>query len=123
MKRTLILIAITLFLCSMASGFQGGGGESTKKGKSKAAKTIEGTISGYECGDNCYLTITDQKGKEHTGLCTAHPLCTRWNAEVMMPDSYKGKRVKVTIGKGTQLDGSGNVMGPMDAFTRIQFLK
>lgn len=91
--------------------------------KRKAAKIIEGTISRYECGDNCYLTITDKKGKEHTGLCTAHPLCTKWNREVMMPDSYKGKRVKVTIGKGTQFDGGGNVMGTMDAFTRIQLLK
>jgi hypothetical protein len=40
----------------------------------------------------------------------------------MMPESYKGKRVKVTVGKGTQLNGSGDVVGTMDAFTRIQFL-
>jgi ribose transport system substrate-binding protein len=33
MKRILILIAISLFLCSTASAFQGGGGESTKNPK------------------------------------------------------------------------------------------
>jgi hypothetical protein len=90
--------------------------------KRKAARIIEGTISGYECGDNCYLTIIDKTGKQHIGLCTAHPLCTKWNREVMMPDSYKGKRVRVTVGKGTQLTGSGDVVGTMDAFTRIQLL-
>lgn len=31
MKRTLILVAISLLLCSTASAFQGGGGEPTKK--------------------------------------------------------------------------------------------
>jgi formylglycine-generating enzyme required for sulfatase activity len=35
MKRILILVAISLFLCSTASAFQGGGGESTKKGSNK----------------------------------------------------------------------------------------
>lgn len=90
--------------------------------KKTAAKTIVGTISGYECGDNCYLTITDNKGKEHVGLCTARPLCTKWNADTEMPNWYKGKKVRVTIGRGIQLDGSGNVMGKMDAFTGIQFL-
>lgn len=89
--------------------------------KRKAAKIIEGTISGYLCGDNCYLTITDKRGKEHTGLCSA-PVCRKWNAVAIMPDSYKGKRVKVTIGKGTLLTYDGHVVGTSDAFTSIQFL-
>ena len=90
--------------------------------KPKTAKIIEGTISDYECGDNCYLTITDKTGKQHIGLCTAHPLCTQWNRDVTMPASYKGKSVRVTVGKGTLLTGSGGVVGTMDAFTRIQLL-
>lgn len=89
--------------------------------KRKAAKIIEGTISDYACGDNCYLTIIDRKGKEHIGLCTA-PVCSKWNRDVMMPDSYRGKRVRVTIGKGKQLTGAGEVVGTMDAFTSVQFL-
>jgi hypothetical protein len=87
--------------------------------KRKAAKIIEGTISNYYCGDNCYLTITDNKGKEYTGLCTA-PVCTKWNENAMMPDIYKGRRVKVTVGKGRRLTGAGDVVDTMDAFTRIQ---
>jgi hypothetical protein len=114
-------MALTLFLCSTAGAFQGGGGESRKRGKGEAAKIIEGTISGYECGDNCYLTITDQKGIEHIGLCTARPICTNWNQNAMMPNSYKGKRVRVTIGKGAQLTGAGEAVGTVDAFIRIQF--
>lgn len=35
MKRILILVAISLLLCSTANAFQGGGGESTKKGSTK----------------------------------------------------------------------------------------
>lgn len=91
--------------------------------KRKAAtRIIEGTISSYDCGDNCYLTIIDKNGKDHKGLCTA-PICSKWNREVMMPDSYKGKSVRVTIGKGTLLTGAGDVAGTMDAFTRVQFIE
>ncbi len=90
--------------------------------KRTAVKTLVGTISGFDCGDNCYLTITDKNGKEHVGLCMARPLCTKWNAATAMPDSYKGKRVRVTIGKGKQYNDAGQVMSTMDAFMRIQFL-
>jgi hypothetical protein len=32
---------------------------------------IIGTIKAFECGDNCYLTIVAQNGKEIVGLCVA----------------------------------------------------
>jgi len=41
----------------------------------------------------------------------------------MIPDSYKGKKVRVMVGKGTLFDGAGNKMGTTDAFTKIQLLK
>ncbi len=119
MKR-ISSLALILFLYSTTCAFQGGGGESTKRGKRKATRIIEGTISDFECGDNCYLTITDNRGKERIGLCLAS-LCNSWTALQVMPARYKGKRVKVTIGKGTQFDGGDNVIGRMDAFTNIQF--
>jgi hypothetical protein len=93
-----------------------------KSGSKKPEKIINGAISGYECGDNCYLTIVDKNGVEHTGLCIASPLCDKWNQETIMPNSFNGREVKVTIGKGTQIDGAGNEMGIMDAFTRIHLL-
>lgn len=86
-----------------------------------ADRMIEGTISGYGCGDNCYLTIVDANNKEHTGLCTAS-LCQKWNEDVDMPVEFKGKKVKVTVGKGVQYDGGDNVMGEMDAFDKIELL-
>jgi|CXWL01.1.fsa_nt_gi hypothetical protein len=114
MKILLILtsVAVVIFLV----------GPDTVEGQNKnATRTIAGTISGFECGDNCYLTITDDKGKVHSGLCAARA-CDAWNDETVMPEGYKGKRVKVTVGRGTQYDGSGRVAGKMDAFTKIQFL-
>src|SRR5436305_15171376 len=75
--------------------------------KKTAPKTMEGTISKFECGDNCYLTITDSKRKEHTGLCLA-PLCNAWTEQQKMPARLKGKRVRVVIGKGKQYDDAGH---------------
>lgn len=86
-----------------------------------SAASLEGKISGYECGDNCYLTVTDAAGEEHIGLCTA-TLCENWNAETAMPDSFKGTQVRVTVGTGTQVDGSGNNMGEMESFDEIELL-
>ena len=85
------------------------------------AATIDGTISKFECGDSCYLTIVAKDGKAHTGLCLAS-ICNAWTAEQTMPPSYKGKSVRATLGKGKQYDEEGNVMGTTDAFTRIQLL-
>jgi hypothetical protein len=92
--------------------------------KKSAPKTLVGTITRFECGDNCYLTITDSKGQEHTGLCHDDTVCEKL---MMASDeklgSYKGKKVKVSVGIGNQVDGSGTVMDTMDAFTKIQLLK
>jgi hypothetical protein len=86
-----------------------------------AASTLQGTIASYECGDNCYLNITDDAGGEHSGLCTAS-LCDPWNEAAEMPADFVGKRVKVKVGTGTQVDGSGNNMGEMDSFDEITLL-
>lgn len=84
-------------------------------------RKITGTIRGFECGDNCYLTIVDRKKAEQVGLCSA-PECESWNEQTVMPSRYKGKRVTVTVGQGQQVDDSGNVMGEMMAFKKIKFL-
>lgn len=84
-------------------------------------RTITGTIRGFECGDNCYLTILDSKKAEQVGLCAA-PECKDWNEKAAMPLRFKGKRVTVIVGTGQQLDGSGIVMGEMVAFKKVRFL-
>jgi len=84
--------------------------------------TIEGTITDFGCGDNCYLSVTDGQGTEHSGLCAAS-LCDAWNDAGEMPAMYKGKRVRAVMGKGTQVDGFGEAVATMEAFTSIQLLK
>lgn len=85
------------------------------------AETLEGTIREFECGDNCYLKIIDGSNREQTGLCTA-PECEKWNEDASMPSRYKGARVIVTVGEGIQVDGEGNFVAEMLAFSKIQFL-
>jgi hypothetical protein len=63
MKRILILVAISLLLCSTARAFQGGGGESTKKGSSKKAVTKKKT-SGTTSGDVRAPTLTVEMKKQ-----------------------------------------------------------
>lgn len=82
--------------------------------------SLRGKITGYECGDNCYLTITDEFGMEHTGLCVADA-CRPWNKVAEMPRRHLGKTVVVQITMGTQLDGSGNPAGRMMAFRTLRF--
>ncbi|MBU0656617.1 MAG: hypothetical protein KJ914_15965 [Gammaproteobacteria bacterium] len=94
-------------------------GESADSTISATSRQLDATIVSYECGDNCYLNIKDEQGEEYTGLCTA-PLCDNWNEVAAMPDSFKGKRVRVTVGEGQQFDGGGNLMGTMDAFESIE---
>ena len=85
-------------------------------------RVIAGVISEYECGDNCYLMITDASGKAHSALCAA-PLCQPWNEQAEMPARFKGKPVRATVGKGQQYDGEGHAMGAMDAFKKIDLVK
>ena len=87
-----------------------------------ADNLIEGTISEYICGDNCYLTIVDKNGEEHGGLCGA-ALCEKWNEAGDMPVQFKGRAVRVTVGKGYQYDGEGNVMDEVDEFKKVDLLK
>lgn len=99
-----------------------GDGEPADSTPSSPPRQLEGTIVSYECGDNCYLSIKDLQGEEHSGLCTA-PLCDSWNEVAAMPDSFKGQRVNVTVGEGQQFDASGTVMGTMDSFDAIELLE
>ncbi|WP_295441306.1 hypothetical protein [uncultured Thiodictyon sp.] len=80
---------------------------------------IEGVISGFECGDNCYLTVRTANGQERAGLCSA-PQCQKWNEKTSMPAKFKGRQVRITVNTGKQYDNEGNVAGEMDAFSQIE---
>jgi len=87
-----------------------------------AKRTLEGQIVEFQCGDNCYLTIKTTGGKEESGLCAARE-CKNWVEKAEMPISFVGKRVRVTLGTGAQLDANGNVARHMASFDSIQFLR
>lgn len=83
---------------------------------------LTGKISEFQCGDNCYLTITDPVGKPHVALCAA-PECEEWNREGQMPASFRGKSVEAKINHdGIQLDGEGTEVGRFDAVEKLSFL-
>ena len=86
-------------------------------------KTIIGTITAFDIGDNFYLTIVDNKGKKHYALCM-DDLCDKLiEATDENLGGYKGKKVKAVVGKGNQTDAAGNITGTMDAFIKIQLIK
>lgn len=111
MKKLFILFCITLCFSSAVYA-------------KKPVNTLIGTVSGFECGDNCYITIVDNAGKEHQALCSDDKPCEKM---MMGMDSdfggYKGKKVKVSVAKDKQYDGAGTVMGEMEAFKKIELLK
>jgi hypothetical protein len=90
--------------------------------RAKAVRTVTGTMSKVEWGDNFYLTIIDGNGRKHTALCSA-PICSKFSDDSRIPKRYKGKKVKATLGKRTRYDGGGNAMDKYDAFIKIQFLR
>lgn len=111
MKKILGFIVITLCFSHVAYA--------------KKNPTMIGTIMGFECGDNCYLTIVDENGQDHQALCSDDTVCEKMMNNMDDPNlaGYKRKLVKVTIGQGKQFDGAGNEMGTMDAFEKIELLK
>lgn len=90
-------------------------------GLAAGKRTVMGTIRSYECGDNCYLTIVDARGKQHDGLCHAL-LCGAWNNAQEMPKRFIGRKVRVTITTGVQVNAEGDPMGDFPAFRKIELL-
>lgn len=85
------------------------------------SRTFEGTITSYDCGDNCYLTITDLQGQEQTGLCGAS-ICELWGENESSFSRYQGKKVRITVDKGHRVDGEGEVIDEVDDFVKIEAL-
>ena len=78
---------------------------------------LTGTIAGFECGDNCYLTVAFGDAGQLVGLCVA-PECEDWNANVEIPADLIGAKVTVTVGVGQQYQG-GDTYEPYIAFTTV----
>jgi hypothetical protein len=80
---------------------------------------VEGRIVAFECGDNCYLRITTDAGKEIHALCAVGP-CADWAEKAEMPAKFVGRPVNGTLGRGERYDGAGNKMGGFPAFETLK---
>jgi len=87
----------------------------------RPGQTLTGRIKKFECGDNCYLTITTPGG-DVNALCSARA-CTPWFENQKMPARMIGRKVMVKTGMGKQFDGAGDVAGHYPAFEIITFIK
>jgi len=86
--------------------------------QASAPDTFNGRIAEFTCGDNCYLTVVDDFGKQHNGLCVA-PTCAPWNKATAIPKGLVGRQVSVKVGMGVQIDSSGTEQGRMLSFREI----
>lgn len=84
--------------------------KSAKPAPAKAAKVVSGVIAGFECGDNCYISIRTDDGADLDALCHAME-CAPWVEAQKIPKAMVGREVKATLGKGRQTDAEGKVMG------------
>ena len=79
------------------------------------------TITGFECGDNCYLIYSRSNSTdEESALCEASA-CDPWFEVQEMPQAMVGKRAQAVFSVGEQVDGAGTVMS--DDFPAITKLK
>lgn len=87
-------------------------GNGTTGAAASTAASVEAsrliTLTGFSCGDNCYLEFTD--GDEaKTALCRASQ-CSEWADAQTLPGALKGKRAFARFGTGNQVDAAGTVM-------------
>ncbi len=67
-------------------------------------------ITGYTCGDNCYLEFTaDDSDETEAPICTA-PQCAPWFDAQAIPASELGRNYDVRMRTSEQVDGAGQVM-------------
>ena len=66
------------------------------------------TLTGFNCGDSCYLEFTDG-GESKTALCRASQ-CSEWADRQALPPTLKSKRATARFGTDNQVDAAGNIM-------------
>ena len=69
------------------------------------------TLNGFECGDNCYLELTDamEGAAPRRVLCTAR-LCADWQSDGRLPVALRNRGVMAKFGRADQVDSTGTVM-------------
>jgi hypothetical protein len=81
--------------------------------KSDADNGIAVKITGFECGDNCYLDYRPLDAADdadtQSALCSVGD-CEGWFSNQEMPPEYIGRTARIVLGTGKQYDNAGNVM-------------
>ena len=81
-------------------------GAASTQMEANGSRTI--TLTGFSCGDSCYLEFMDG-GEAKTALCRASH-CSDWADRQALPPTLKGKRATARFGTGNQVDAAGNIM-------------
>lgn len=107
------------------------GGAETKEAAADPAKPADDaedagdkgmavTITGFECGDNCYLDYRPLDAADdadtQSALCSVGA-CEGWFSMQEMPAEYIGRDATIVLGTGKQYDNAGNVMS--DDFAEV----
>jgi hypothetical protein len=103
LKRALLLLAMTMSLAAEPK-----------------SQVLEGTYAGIETGDYTHLQIKTDKGQEKSFF-----LWARGDFDQLLknPDSYKGKRVRVTWRHVTRYVAENGGPMELDEVTSIQEVK
>jgi len=80
---------------------------------------LSGAIKSFECGDNCWLTITQPDGQEETGMCVAKTCVPCWENQTM-PTTFVGKNVQVKLGVRWKVDGNYERNGYAISFEEVR---
>lgn len=83
------------------------------------APRVTGKILSFECGDNCWLVVQWGGERELSLLCLAAE-CKPWNEAAQMPKRLIGRKVAVTLGVGTALNGEGEIQDYALAATALK---
>lgn len=91
---------------------------SAAQAQSAAPPKMAATISKFECGDNCWLTVKWKQGEKQL-LCMK--ACAAWAEKTQMPKSFVGRKVTVTLGVAPAFDGSNEIRDYVLAATELKF--
>ena len=95
MKKIIAFTALTLLLLM----------QNTSAKESMIARLKE-----FSCGDNCYLVVLDNKGKEHTLICS-DKICEKWADSNELPAELLHAVVEITTSTKNLYSASGKIVG------------
>ncbi len=90
----------------------------------EAAEWKKITLTGYRCGDNCYVEFIPnvEGGGDETAMCSAD-ICGGWERAGQLPSALKNKVAEVKYGVAPRIDGSGRKVDSRRNIVALRFAK